>query len=377
MNGEKKKYVPTVPMTLPLPEGTLNWSELVEDLGKANRALARYAGLLYAMENPRLLLSPFFRDEAVRSNRIEGTRVDTVTVLRSEAGDAARDEAEKHDLREVFNYREAMDYAVSELERRPMSPDFLKGLHCVLLDSVRGEDKSPGKFRELQNYIGSELGGIENARFIPPDPLCVPALMDNWTAYLASTEKDPIVQAAIIHAQFEIIHPFCDGNGRLGRMLLPLFFFSKGVLPAPMFYLSRYLERFETEYKNALLGITATGDWTSWVRFFARAVAAQAEENLAISEKIQTYYRDTKKRILENTRSQHAISLWDAIVATPVFRISSLKLLKAPSRIALMQLVAQFEKMGIIHRIEAAAGRKGALYVCAPLVNIPEQKEIF
>lgn len=377
MDGEKKKYVPSNPMTLPLPEGTLNWSELVEDLGKANRALARYAGVLYAMENPRLLLSPFFRDEAVRSNRIEGTRVDTVTVLRSEAGDVARDESEKHDLREVFNYREAMDYAVAELERRPISPDFLKGLHCVLLDSVRGEDKSPGKFRELQNYIGSELGGIENARFIPPDPLCVPALMDNWTAYLASTEKDPIVQAAIVHAQFEIIHPFCDGNGRLGRMLLPLFFFSKGVLPAPMFYLSRYLERFETEYKNALLGITANGDWTSWVRFFARAVTAQAEENLAISEKIQTYYRDTKKRILENTRSQHAISLWDAIVSTPVFRISSLKLLKAPSRIALMQLVSQFEKMGIIHRIEPAAGRKGALYVCAPLVNIPEQKEIF
>lgn len=201
--------------------------------------------------------------------------------------------------------------------------------------------------------------------------------MDNWTAYLASTEKDPIVQAAIIHAQFEIIHPFCDGNGRLGRMLLPLFFFSKGVLPTPMFYLSRYLERFETEYKNALLGITANGDWTSWVRFFARVVTAQAEENLAISEKIQTYYRDTKKRILENTRSQHAISLWDAIVSTPMFRISSLKLLKAPSRIALMQLVTQFEKMGIIHRIEPAAGRKGALYVCAPLVNIPEQKEIF
>lgn len=377
MDGEKKKYVPSVPMTLPLPEGTLNWSELVEDLGKANRALARYAGVLYAMENPRLLLSPFFRDEAVRSNRIEGTRVDTVAVLRSEAGDAARDESEKHDLREVFNYREAMDYAVAELERRPMSPDFLKSLHCVLLDFVRGEDKSPGKFRELQNYIGSELGGIENARFIPPDPLCVPALMDNWTAYLASTEKDPIVQAAIIHAQFEIIHPFCDGNGRLGRMLLPLFFFSKGVLPAPMFYLSRYLERFETEYKNALLGITANGDWTSWVRFFARAVTAQAEENLSISEKIQTYYRDTKKRILENTRSQHAISLWDAIVSTPVFRISSLKLLKAPSRIALMQLVSQFEKMGIVRCIEPAAGRKGALYVCAPLVNIPEQKEIF
>ncbi len=377
MDGEKKKYVPTDPMVLPLPEGTLNWSELVEDLGKANRALARYAGLLYAMENPRLLLSPFFRDEAVRSNRIEGTRVDTVTVLRSEAGDVARDEAEKHDLREVFNYREAMDYAVAELEHRPMSSDFLKGLHCVLLDSARGEGKSPGKFRELQNYIGSELGGIENARFVPPDPLCVPALMDNWAAYLVSTEKDPIVQAAIIHAQFEIIHPFCEGNGRLGRMLLPLFFFSKGILPAPMFYLSRYLERFETEYKNALLGITANGDWTSWVRFFARAVTAQAEENLAISEKIQTYYRDTKKRVLENTRSQHAISLWDAIVAMPVFRISSLKLLKAPSRIALMQLVAQFEKIGIIHRIEAATGRKGALYVCAPLVNIPEQKEIF
>lgn len=377
MDGEKKKYVPTDPMTLPLPEGTLNWSELVEDLGKANRALARYAGLLYATENPRLLLSPFFRDEAVRSNRIEGTRVDTVAVLRSEAGDAARDESEKHDLREVFNYREAMDYAVAELERRPMSLDFLKGLHRVLLDSVCGEDRSPGKFRELQNYIGSELGGIENARFIPPDPLCVPALMDNWAAYLASTEKDPIVQAAIVHAQFEIIHPFCDGNGRLGRMLLPLFFFSKGVLPAPMFYLSRYLERFEPKYKNALLGITKNGDWTAWVRFFARAVAAQAEENLGIAEKIQSYYRDAKKRILENTRSQHAIPLLDAIVATPVFRISSLKLLKGPSRIALMQLVAQFEKMGIVRCIEPSAGRKGALYVCAPLVNIPEQKEIY
>lgn len=377
MSEERKKYTPFNPNFLPLPEGTLNWADLVEELGRANRALAKYAGLLYAMENPRLLLSPFFRDEAVRSNRIEGARVDTVAVLRSEAGDAAKDESENRDLQEVFNYRRAMDYAVEELSRRPMSLDFLKGLHRVLLESVRGNDKSPGKFREIQNYIGSEFCGIENARFIPPDPLCVPALMDNWIAYLSSTEKDPIVQAAIVHAQFEIIHPFCDGNGRLGRMLLPLFFFGKKELPAPMFYLSRYLERFESEYKNALLGITSSGNWTAWVRFFARAVAAQAEENLGIAEKIQSYYRNTKKRILENTRSQHAIPLLDAIVATPVFRISTLKLLKAPSRIILMQLVSQFEKMGILRCIEPSAGRKGALYACPPLVNIPEQKEIF
>lgn len=377
MDDIKKPYTPHDPSRLPLSEENLKWTELIEDLGQANRALAKYAGLLYAMQNPSLLLSPFFREEAVRSNRIEGTRVDTIDVLRSEAGDSARDESEKRDLQEVVNYRRAMDYAVAELEYRPMSLDFLKGLHFVLLDSVRGNDKLPGRFREVQNYIGSELGGIENARFVPPDPLSVPALMDNWMDYFSSAEKDPIVQAAIVHAQFEIIHPFCDGNGRVGRMLLPLFFFGKKVLPTPMFYLSRYFERFESEYKNALLGVTANNGWTAWVKFFARAVASQAEENFQIAEKIQNYYRSAKLRILEKTRSQHAIPLLDAIVAAPIFRISSLKPVKKPSRIVLMQLVAQFEELGIVRCIEPAAGRKGALYVCPPLVNIPEQKEIF
>lgn len=377
MNNAGKDYVPYVPNYLPLSENRLNWSALIESLGAANRALARYAGLLYAMQNPRLLLSPFFREEAVRSNRIEGTRIDTIDVLRSEAGESSRSESESRDLREILNYRSAMDYATDELERRPISLNFLKSLHGVLLNDVRGNDKSPGKFREVQNYIGSESGGIENARFIPPGPLTVPALMDNWMEYFSSREKDPILQAAIVHAQFEIIHPFCDGNGRLGRMLLPLFFFSKKILPAPMFYLSRYFERFDAEYKGALLGITANGEWTAWVNFFARAVASQSEENFRIAEEIQKYYAEAKRQILEKTRSRHAISLLDAIVARPMFRISTLRLVNAPSRIVLMKLVAQFEKLGIVRCIEPSAGRKGTLYVCPPLVNIPEQKELY
>lgn len=368
---------PFMPALLPLSENIFDWSALIEELGAANRALARYAGMLASSENLNLLLSPFVREEIVRSNRIEGTRADTISVLRADAGVSVRDGSERDDLQEIFNYREALESAKEEMLRRPFSLDFLCGLHRILLQSVRGDDKSPGKFREVQNYIGSEFGGIESATFVPPDPLSVPALMDNWIAYFFSSEKDPIVQAAILHAQFEMIHPFCDGNGRLGRMLLPLFFFQKGILPAPVFYMSRRLERFETEYRSALHDISAKSAWMPWILFFVRVVRGQAEENLKILEQIRAFYRESKALIAAKMRSRHALPLFDAIVAQPIFRIASLKFASAPSRLSVANSVSEFEKLGLIRRIEDASGRRGALFVCPKLMNIAEQKEIF
>ncbi len=371
------KYAPFNPEYLPVSDKNFDFSALLKPLGAANRALSKYAGLLSVLENPMLLLSPFSRAETVASNKIEGTRVDTIDVLRADAGDIFKNGNDFRDLQEIRNYRETMSYAVEEMERRPFSLDFLRNLHGMLLCSVRGNDKQPGKFREIQNYIGTESGGIDSARFVPPDPLTVPALMDNWFVYFSGEEKDPIFQAAIVHAQFEMIHPFCDGNGRLGRMLLPLFFYQKKILPLPMFYLSRWFERFESEYKDALLAVSEKNDWTNWIKFFANAVCGQAEENLKIATCLQDFYRETQRKISENTRSSLAFVVFDAIVARPIFRFSTLGLENKISRAMLARILTQFERLNIIRILESAAGRRGALYVCPQLVNIPEQKNIF
>lgn len=215
---------PCTPETLPLE--SLDWEKFIRLIGSANFELARYEGILQGIPNPAVLLSPLTTHEAVLSSKIEGTQATLDEVLEYEAS-MITDEQKYEDIKEILNYRQSMVFAVEWLKTKPITLDLFCEIHSILLDSVRGQNKLRGSFRKLQNYIGSPGSPIEEATFIPPSPERVVEFLTNLENYIHYEEKDTLVQLAIVHAQFEIIHPFLDGNGRLGRILIPLFLFEK------------------------------------------------------------------------------------------------------------------------------------------------------
>lgn len=268
-----------------------------------------------------------------------------------------------------MNYRKAIQFGALETESGSITPHLVRQLREILMTGVRGSNKNPGKIRRVQNYIGSIAGGIENARFVPPAPALVPEYMDNFAEYIESDDKDTVAQAAILHAQFEIIHPFCDGNGRLGRMLVPLFLYRKGIISRPVLYISKYLELNEMSYKDSLRAITETGNWTQWISFFLDAVIWQANSNYNTAKAIMEYYARTKSRILEMTSSKYAIMLLDAIFSKPIFTQTSIGL-EAASRPTVFTLLKRLEEAEIIERVSDAAGRTGAVYALRGLLEI-------
>jgi Fic family protein len=246
---------PYVPDTLPLSD--LDYRLLLPLVGQANAELARYDGLLQGIPNPAVMLSPLTTQEAVLSSRIEGTQATVDEVLEQEAG--LLKEGEKfRDIQEISNYRQALFAARNYLKDYPIRLSFVRELHRILMDSVRGQDKTPGEFRRDQNWIGAYGCPIEQASFVPPNPMQLPDHLQAWERYLDSDDIDFLLQTAVVHAQFELLHPFKDGNGRIGRILIPLFLYQKRVLSQPMFYLSEYLESHRDEYYAFLPRVTGT-----------------------------------------------------------------------------------------------------------------------
>ncbi|MGB4142082.1 MAG: Fic/DOC family N-terminal domain-containing protein, partial [Candidatus Methanoculleus thermohydrogenotrophicum] len=226
-------YVPE-----PLPPAGIDWESHIPQIASANRALARYDGILQAIPNPEILLSPLLTQEAVLSSRIEGTQASFEDVLRFEANPKVEiSDTALADIQEIINYREALRAAVDATKTRQLDVALICDLHRILLADSRGRDREPGCIREIQNFIGRDAN-IEHAIFVPPAPENVPRALAEWEAYLQGEEKDVLVQLSVLKAQFEIIHPFCDGNGRIGRMLVPLILYEKELIGSPMFYIS-------------------------------------------------------------------------------------------------------------------------------------------
>ena len=215
---------PYEPNKLPL-EG-LDYQRLFAVVGDANAELARYDGLLQGVVNPSVMLSPLTNEEAVLSSKIEGTQATIDEVLEQEAG-LIKEGKKYNDIQEIINYREALRSAHHYLGERPITLSLVRELHKVLLNTVRGQDKTPGEFRKDQNWIGNYGYPIEQAAFVPPNPLQLQDHLEAWQTYMESTDIDLLLQTAVVHAQFELLHPFKDGNGRIGRILIPLFLFSK------------------------------------------------------------------------------------------------------------------------------------------------------
>ncbi|MGQ0545291.1 MAG: Fic family protein [Betaproteobacteria bacterium] len=359
----------------PLPRDGIDWQALVPAIGRATRAIAHYDGILLGLPDPAVLLSPLTTQEAVLSSKIEGTQATLGDVLRFEAGEAPASAERREDIHEVLNYRKALREAESQLKKHPFSLALLKRLHWVLLQSVRGRDRAPGDFRSTQVWIGAPGTPIEAARFIPPEPAKVLKLLGNLETYWRRDELDPLVQLALIHAQFEIIHPFRDGNGRIGRMLVPVFLFEKRLLGCPMFYLSAYFEAHRDEYIARLRDLNGAQSWNTWVAFFLRALAAQAEVNATKARGILALYERLKAQAIALTRSEYAIPLLDRFFAQPVFASNALfGQAGLPTKPAVTKLLNQLREAGILKQLRPASGRRAQVLALAELVNLCEGK---
>lgn len=326
----KQPYIP-----IKLPPDKIDWKRLIPIIGKAHGALARYDGLLQSLINPAILLSPLTTNEAVLSSRIEGTQASLEEVLELEAGlEKEKSESIKQDIQEIINYRKALLIAEESLEHRNITLNFIKQIHAILLESVRGKNKNPGEFRKDQNWIGKPGTTIELARYIPPNPILIVEFMEDLERFIQTDFDDPIVQLAIVHAQLEIIHPFMDGNGRIGRLIIPLFLYSKKILSRPMFYMSEYLESHRQEYYDKLLFITVNEDWQGWIEFFFEALINQAQINYDKAKNIINLYDNLKPEFIDITHSQFAIPLLDAFFQKPILDSSTaLKIAKIPNRV--------------------------------------------
>ncbi len=369
---------PFVPQRLPIEE--IKWEPLIPLIGRANRSLALYDGILYGVPNPEVLLSPMTTQEAVLSSRIEGTQATLGEVLKFEAGEEPELESRRADFREILNYRTALRHTEVALQSRPFNLNLLLDLHSILLGSVRGQDKARGKFRKIQNWVGAHGSSIEQADFVPPDPMYVEQALDNWEKYYHADRPDQLVQLAMVHAQFEIIHPFLDGNGRIGRILIPLFLFEKELLSRPMFYLSAYLEQHRDEYIDRLRALGRDPDaWNQWIAFFLRAVDDQSRDNANKARAIIDLYARLKERVIRLTHSQYAVPLLDQVFEQPIFQSSSIRFTgdRQPSRQAVSSLLRMLRGDGILKVVREARGRRPHVLVFAELINLCEGEEVF
>lgn len=364
---------PYTPNALPLTD--LDLARLLPYIGPANAALARYDGLLQSVVNPAVMLSPLTQREAVLSSKIEGTQATVDEVLEFEAGMDFEPEKTK-DIQEVVNYRKALTLAADELAHRPISLGLLQQMHNVLMDSVRGANKAPGQFRQEQNWIGSAGCTMEQASFVPPSPLQLLDHLQAWATYLSGSDIDVLVQCAVVHAQFELIHPFKDGNGRIGRLLIPLFLYQKRALASPMFYLSDYLEGHRDLYYARLLAISRDGDWSGWVAFFLQAVTQQAQSNANRVRAIMTLYESMKHRIADLTRSQHAIAVLDTLFDRPIFQSGDFVLRSGIPKQSAAPFLRTLREAGILQVLRESSGRRSAVLAFGELLNCAEGRQV-
>ena len=324
MQGRAVPAIPPVHYQLDaFPPRDLDWRRLAPLVGRANAAVGNYNGLIKALPNPEVLLSPLVTNEAVLSSRIEGTAVTLTEALAIEAdpGASGITEEQRNDAEEVLNYRRALWHAASVIPERPLSQHVLRELHQLLMQGVRGHAKRPGAFRERQNWIGPPNGSLEEASFVPIPQEHLVEGMDRWIQYVQDRDHqdDLLVRLAIIHAEFEALHPFADGNGRLGRMIIPLFMYERGLLNKPSFFISGYLEARRDQYVDSLRAVSRAGAWTEWCCFFLEAVIAQAKENREKAEAMLALYQEMTEKVPKITRSQYSSKAVDFLFSYPIF----------------------------------------------------------
>jgi Fic family protein len=364
--GAPGGYRAYVPDPLPPP---IEWNtDLAAALSAADRAIGRLAGEGRRLPNPHLLIRPFVRREAVLSSRIEGTQATLGELLAAEAGAAV--ERSPADLREVGNYVVALEYGVERLRRLPLSLRLVRELHEKLMRGVRGDTATPGEFRRSQNWIGPAGCTLANASFVPPPPDRLTDCLGAWEGFLHDDTLPPLVQAALAHSQFEAIHPFLDGNGRVGRLLITLLLVAREVLPSPLLYLSAYFEATRPEYYARLSGVTERGEWEEWLRYFLAGAAGQAEDALGRIRRIDDLLDQWRTRIAKApTRlPERALELF---VENPFWSVNKLAARLEVAFTTAQRAIDRLESAGIVALVGDA--KRNRVYCARAILEILDE----
>lgn len=361
------------------PPAKLEWEKLIPLIGPASAALARYDGTLAAVPNSAILLSPLTTQEAVLSSRIEGTQATMGEVLEYEAEGDSKDISpeRKADINEVLNYRKAMWHSIELLKELPLCQRIIREAHRILMTGVRGQGKAPGDYRKIPNWIGPPGCRIEEAKFVPISADKLQRGVDTWERYVHEDAPDRLVQLALLHAEFEALHPFLDGNGRLGRMCVPLFMYKHGLIQSPMFYISAFFESHRDEYYERLLAISRDDNWTDWCVFFLRAIAAQAIDNQTKATAILKLYEDKKAQVVALTHSQYAIHALDFLFAHPIFTAPHFTRHSEIPKPTAARILTLLRDANLLHTLREGKGGRSGVYVFHELINIAEGAAIF
>jgi Fic family protein len=346
-------YYAFIPAPLP-PK--LNWTlPLVSALSEAERDLSRLATLTGSFPFPRLLLQAFIRREAVLSSRIEGTRATLAELYTYESAQLSFLEAHD-DVREVHNYVAALEYGLERLKRFPMSLRFIREIHKKLMQGVRGGNLTPGEFRRTQNWIGAAGSTLTTATYVPSPVGEMSLALADLEKFIHTSIDIPILaRAAMVHYQFETIHPFLDGNGRIGRVLMALLLAEWQILPQPLLNLSVYFERYRQEYYDNLLAVSQRGDWEAWLRFFLRGVSAQAQDSATRMERLETIRARYQSIVNSERNSERMGAVVDFLFGRPIFNAKQLsESMDMPFKTA-RQYIEKLVQSGIVREVTGYA----------------------
>lgn len=349
----------------PLPPTIDYDADLVLTLSRADAALSELSGLGRHLPNPHLLISPYVRREAVSSSRIEGTRTSLSELLLDEVEDGLGRGDSDDDRREVRNYVSALEYGISRLSDRPLSLNLVRDMHRILLAGVRGGHGTPGEFRREQNWIGAPGSTPKTAEYVPPPPEYLMDVLTDWERFIHTHDLMPdLIQCAIMHEQFEAIHPFIDGNGRLGRLLITLFLIERQRLSQPLLYLSAYIESNREAYYNHLQRVRTHGDWTSWLKYFLHGVIVTARAGVQQAGELMDLRETYRERLRGPAR---ALALLDELFINPFTTVARAAEQLGTSKPTATQAINLLRDNGMLDEI---TGRSwGRIFLARPILD--------
>jgi Fic family protein len=370
IHGKKIKcpegYQAYVPDPLPPP---MEWSErLARHLSDADRLIGRLATIGSTLPNPHLLIRPFVRREAVLSSRIEGTQTSLAELFAEEAG--AETERDRSDLKEVENYVKALEYGIKRLKTLPISLRLICEIHEQLMKGVRGYRATPGEFRRSQNWIGVAGGTLQNATYVPPPPHLLMDCLGALEKFFHESTLPPLITIGLIHLQFEAIHPFLDGNGRVGRLLIILYLVEHGILPSPILYLSAFFEATRNEYYARLRVVTENGDWEGWVEYFLNGVARQAEDALDRITRLQETAAKWKQ-FFTRKADKSCLLLIDDCRANPFMTVGGVAKKHKIAFPTAQRAIEKLERAGILKQTSDA--KRNRIYCARRLLDILDE----
>lgn len=336
--------------------------ELLQLLSEADQALGRLDIITEKLPNPDLFVAMYVRKEAVLSSQIEGTQSSLVDLLEYEAEQAAL--GLPQDVGEVLNYVRAMNHGLARLPELPVSLRLVREIHSVLLEGTRGSEHNPGEFRTSQNWVGPARCTLAQATYVPPPPHEVVPALGELEKFIHDDAPMPILlKIGLIHAQFETIHPFLDGNGRIGRLLITFLLCEEGVLQRPLLYLSHYLKQNRQEYYDRLTAIRKRGQWEAWLRFFLQGVLEVSREATNTARRVSEL-RDEHRQLIQASSAGVAKSLLmlDALYTNPVVTVKRVHALLGISEVYANKLVARFVDMGLLRQISPASRNRVFAY---------------